>query len=153
MKIIIQKAALSDLEQLMEWRMEVLREVFSIPYERDMQSLYQSNLEYYKEALSNESHVAVFAAEEGRMAGCGGICLYREMPSPDNPSGWCAYLMNIYTRKEYRGKGVGQAVVQWLVRYAREKGITKIYLETSESGRLFYKKLGFQDMQDYMKLH
>ena len=152
MKVMIQKASLADLDKLMEWRMEVLHEVFSIPQERDTQSLHQSNLEYYKEAISNGSHVAIFAVRDQKTVGCGGLCLYREMPSPDNPSGQCAYLMNVYTRKEYRGTGVGRAVVQWLARYAREKGVTKIYLETSGNGRAFYEGLGFRDMLDYMKL-
>ena len=74
------------------------------------------------------------------------------MPSPDNLTGQCAYLMNIYTKEEYRGQGVGKASAGWLVDYAKERGITKIYLETSECGRPLYENLGFRDMRDYMKL-
>ena len=52
--------------------------------------------------------LACFAYVGNEIVGCGGICLYQEMPSPDNPSGGCAYLMNIYTRPEFRGQGVGK---------------------------------------------
>ena len=83
-------------------------------------------------------------------AGCGGICFYREMPSPDNPSGRCAYLMNIYARKNYRGQGVGQRIVMSLVEEANQRNVTKIYLETSEMARGLYEKLGFAEMKDYM---
>ena len=60
--------------------------------------------------------------------------------------------MNIYTRETYRGNGVGNTIVRWLVNYAKEQGITKIYLETSDCGRALYKNIGFRDMQGYMKL-
>ena len=75
-----------------------------------------------------------------------------EMPSPDNPSGRCAYLMNIYTREQYRGRGVGAATVRYLIGQARQRRITKIYLESSEDGLALYRSLGFVPMKDYLHL-
>ena len=74
------------------------------------------------------------------------------MPSPDNPSGGCAYLMNIYTRPELRGHGAGRGIVEWLIAQARQRGITKIFLETSVSGRPLYEEMGFSTMNGYMQL-
>ena len=74
------------------------------------------------------------------------------MPSPDNPTGKCAYLMNIYTKPQFRKQGVGEAIIKWLVEQAIKRGISKIYLETSESGKRLYTKFGFVPMQDMMKL-
>ena len=152
MDITIRQVSASEIEKLMEWRMEVLHHVFAISENENVQELYTANLEYYKYSIPSGGHVAVFAEINGTIVGCGGLCLYQEMPSPDNPSGQCAYLMNIYTRQEYRGQGVGKNVVCWLVGYAKEQGITKIYLETSDCGRALYESIGFQDMNDYMKL-
>ena len=86
------------------------------------------------------------------IVGCGGICLYHEMPSPDNLNGKCAYLMNIYTRPQFRGHGIGNRIVRWLVEQARQRHISKIYLETSNKGRPLYQTIGFADMKDMMKL-
>lgn len=152
MEVIIDKAELKDLDLLMEWRMEVLHEVFSIPREQQADALEQENRNYYQTALAEGSHIACFARHEGEVVGCGGICLHREMPSPDNPSGRCAYLMNIYTRRKYRGNGVGEKIVSWLVRQAADQGITKIYLETSDAGRTLYRRMGFSPMPDQMML-
>ena len=152
MDIMIRLASVNDIDMLLEWRMEVLCHVFGTQNIGDVQSLYSANLEYYKEAIPSGDHVAVFAEIEGITAGSGGLCLYRELPSPDNPTGQCAYLMNIYTRQEYRKQGIGKSVVEWLVGYAKKQGITKIYLETSERGRSLYESLGFSDMRDYMKI-
>lgn len=150
MDITIRKAELADLELLMKWRMTVLREVFSVPQDDPMTQLEQENRRYYQTTLPAGNHIACFAYAGGQIVGCGGVCVYQEMPSPDNPSGLCAYLMNIYTQPTVRGQGVGKAVVSWLVGQAERRGITKIYLETSESGRPLYQELGFADMNGYM---
>ena len=40
---------------------------------------------------------------------------YHEMPSPDNPDGKCACLMNIYARPPFRRQGIGDRIVRWLI--------------------------------------
>ncbi len=150
MDITVRRAGLDDLGELMAWRMEVLHHVFGIP--EDDPDMYASNLDYYKREIPCGGHIAVFAEIGRARAGCGGLCLYREMPSPDNPGGRCGYLMNIYTREEYRRRGVGKAVVRRLADLARERGASKIYLESTGLGRPLYESLGFRDMENYMKL-
>lgn len=148
----IRQAGLEDLELLMAWRMRVLREVFSLHDGQPAGTLEAENRRYYQEAVPAGLHIPCFAHMGGEIVGCGGLCLSREMPSPDNPTGRCGYLMNIYTRPDYRGQGVGRAVVQWLTARAREREIPKIYLETSQAGRALYASLGFVPMPDMMKL-
>jgi len=153
MEIEIIQAGLEDLFLLMEWRMRVLREVFSIPESTDTISLEQANRQYYEQHLREGGHIACFARnkETRELIGCGGVCLYQEMPSPNNLRGMCAYLMNIYTRSELRGQGIGREIVSWLIHQAEQKGITKIYLETSTSGRSLYQEMGFSEMCGYMQ--
>lgn len=152
MDIEIQKAGLTDIDLLIQWRMRVLHDVFSIPDNQPMKEIEQANTIYYQSALQDGGHIACFAYHENEIVGCGGICLYKEMPSPENFSGQCAYLMNIYACPRFRGLGVGKMVVQWLVEQAVQRNITKIYLESSKSGRTLYEKMGFLDMPDMMKL-
>lgn len=152
MEIRIVKAGMDDLDLLMEWRMRVLHEVFSVPADDTMVELEAENRTYYQTALPADGHIACFAYQEDMIVGCGGVCLYQEMPSPDNENGKCAYLMNIYTLPEYRHQGVGGSIVNWLISEAKKRDATKIFLETSQSGKAMYRKLGFGDMEDYMQL-
>lgn len=139
---------ISAVATLMHWRAEVIGEVFgSVPSKR----LLVANRRYYREHAADGTHYAVVAAADGTDAGCGAICLSDELPSPDNPSGRCAYLMNIYVRREYRCRGIGHAIVRRLVEKARELGCDKIYLETTEGARPLYKSTGFEEMTGMMK--
>lgn len=152
MNISIRKVGVEDIDELMQWRMTVLREVFTVPPAQSLCELEKENRSYYLSELESGGHIACFAYDGEKIIGCGGICIYREMPSPDNPTGKCAYLMNVFTAPDFRKKGVGKAVVEWLTSQARSLGITKIYLETSMAGRTLYRNLGFEDMPDMMKL-
>ena len=150
--VSIRQAGIGELDCLLRWRMEVLHAVFGVPEAEPMSALYAANEEYYRSALPDGSHVACFAEQDGGIIGCGGVCLFREMPSPDNPAGRCAYLMNVYTREAFRGAGVGRKIVSWLVEQARARNITKIYLESSGRARALYEGMGFVPMENYLML-
>jgi ribosomal protein S18 acetylase RimI-like enzyme len=154
MAIIIKKAGLSDLDLLMEWRMRVIREVFAIEEDADLSAIWKSNKAYYKKHLADNTHTACFAVDQksGTIVGCGAVCYQEEMPSPDNPTGTNAYLMNIYALPEVRGAGIGKRMIAFLIADARKRGAEKIYLESTEAAKKLYYKIGFGDMSDYMKL-
>lgn len=138
-----------DLKTLMEWRREVISEVFG---EEADSLLMKENEDYYLRHITDGSHLAYIASFNGQEAGCGAICLSDELPSPDNPTGKCGYLMNIYVRNNFREHGVGHAIVKKLIEEAQNRGCKKIYLETTAIGRRLYESLGFHDLPDMMKL-
>jgi len=146
MKVTVRE--ITALPTLMHWRREVIENVFGeVPSKR----LLAANRRYYREHIPDGSHVAVVAEADGADAGCGAICLSDELSSPDNPSGHCAYLMNIYVRKEFRGRGIGHEIVRRLVEKARTLGCDKIYLETTDEARSLYKGIGFKELPGFMK--
>lgn len=59
------------------------------------EDLLSANRKYYERHIADGSHLAVVAEVDGREAECEALCFTEEFPSPDNPSGGCAYLMNI----------------------------------------------------------
>ena len=146
---MIKLVQITDIEELMRWRKEVIENVFS---EEPDVSLLESNIEYYRRHIPAGTHIAFKALYNGEEAGCGSLCLYDELPSPDNPSGHCAYLMNIYVRIPFRQHGIAHTIVERLVREAELKNCGKVYLETTDDGRGVYESLGFRDMPDMMKL-
>lgn len=148
------KAGLAELDILTQWRMQVISEVFSLGEEYDDKTLRENNKEYYRKHISDDTHTAclAFDVENGMIVGCGGICYQDELPSPDNPSGSCGYIMNVFTIPELRKNGVGRSIVRFLIDDAKSRGVDKIYLESSEKAKNMYYAIGFTDMVDYMKL-
>ncbi|MDE5555477.1 MAG: GNAT family N-acetyltransferase [Muribaculaceae bacterium] len=141
---------ISDIQTLIDWRAEVIKNVFDVDADS---SLIEANRQYYLKHVHDGTHIAVVASCDDVDCGCGGICLTEELPSPDNPSGRCAYLMNIYVREAFRNRGVAHKIVLSLVEEAKKHNCGKIYLETTADGKPVYSSLGFRDMADMMKYY
>lgn len=146
---MIELQQIKALPTLMMWRQEVLRHVFG---EEPSPRLLEENRRYYGQHIADDTHFAIKALWNGQDAGCGAICLTDELPSPDNPTGKCAYLMNIYVREAFRNHGIAHIIVKRLVEEARLRDCGKIYLETTADGRPVYESLGFRDLPDIMKI-
>ena len=59
------------------------------------------------------------------------------------------YVTNIAVTKEARGRGIGKALVETLVAFAKDKSLAFISLEVRQSNApaiALYKKFGFEDM-------
>ncbi len=141
---------IKDIPPLMSWRAEVIEHVFGVKAD---ETLLLANRQFYEKHIADGSHYALVAENDGEECGCGAVCLTDELPSPDNPSGRCAYLMNIYVRDSFRNHGVAHQIVSCLIEEAKNRRCGKIYLETTTDGRPVYESLGFRDLPDMMKYY
>ena len=105
---------------------------------------------YFADTRRQTTYLA-FCAEEIAGRGFRGLAAY-EMPAGSNPTGECAFLMNIYTAPAYRRRGVARRIVEKLIEDAKARGIRSVLLEATEMGRPLYESLGFEDAQGYMRL-
>lgn len=145
---MIELHRITDIDELMSWRIEVIGSVFTVDPDP---ALAEANRQYYHRHIADGTHIAYVASQDGHDAGCGALCLAEELPSPDNPGGRCAYVMNIYVRQAYRNHGIAHKIVNHLVKEARSMDCGKIYLETTDMARTLYQGIGFKDMDNMMK--
>jgi GNAT superfamily N-acetyltransferase len=108
--------------------------------------------DYYLNALNDESHTAILVFDDDEFVGTGGISYFRVMPTFCNNTGQKAYIMNMYTRPEYRKRGIASKTLEVLVEDALKRGIRAISLEATDMGRPVYEKYGFVKMKDEMEL-
>ena len=152
MNIIFQRAAIEQLDLLVQTRIEVLRAANLLSRDVDMSEVEATSREYYREALADGSHTAYLAFDDGAFVGAGGVSYYRVMPTFHNPSGRKAYIMNMYVRPACRRRGVATRMLDLLVEDAKRRGIQCISLEATDAGRPLYEKYGFVPMEHEMEL-
>lgn len=146
------KAGLNDIELLVKTRIEVLRAANHLDDETDMSVVEYQSQEYYKEALMAEAHIAYLVFDGKRFIGTGGISFFRVMPTYHNPTGWKAYIMNMYTKSDYRRKGIAYHTLEILVEEAKKRDVKHISLEATDMGRPLYERYGFTKMDNEMEL-
>jgi len=146
------KAELFDLNLLIKVRIEVLRAANQLSDTVDMSIIEQESYNFYQNCLGKEEHASYLAFEGDNFIGCGSVCFYHIMPTYHNPSGKNAYIMNLYTRPDFRRRGIASAILDLLVQEAKKHKITQISLEATPMGRTLYEKYGFIPMQNEMIL-
>jgi len=54
-----------------------------------------------------------------------------------------ALVMNVFTERAWRRRGVGEALMREVLRWCRANGVDSVVLHASEDGRPLYWNLGF----------
>lgn len=152
MDLTYKRASIDDLDILTETRIEVLRAANGLPEGTDMDEVKRQTIRYYKKALLDGTHIAYLVFDGEFFAGAGGVSFFQVMPTYHNPSGEKAYIMNMYTRPEYRRRGVAYKTLDMLVQDALNRGVTAISLEATDMGRPLYERYGFVRMNGEMEL-
>ena len=152
MELNYKKAVLEDIEILTETRIIVLRAANQLSDDVEMYDVKEHSYLYYQKALSEDSHVGYLVFDGNEFVGAGGISFFQVMPTFHNPTGKKAYIMNMYTKPEYRRKGIAYKILDLLVAEAKQRGIHAISLEAKDIGKPLYEKYGFVKMNDEMEL-
>ena len=140
------------IDLLVSTRIEVLRAANLLSENVDMSEVAAHTEAYYPDALSDATHTAILAFDGDALVGAGGVSYYRVMPTFHNPTGRCAYIMNMYVRPAYRRRGIATAMLDLLVADARRHGAGRIGLEATNMGRPLYEKYGFIRAEGEMEL-
>lgn len=146
-KIIYRKTTKADMKILMKLRLEMLREVngLSGEYEYDENFIFES-----RRYFESGEQTTVIASDGETLVGCASLSYTWIMPTFSHPTGNRAHLMNVYTRADYRRRGISKKMVEILIDEAKENGVTEISLDATEMGRLLYESLGFKTSDSCM---
>ena len=137
------KATLEDLELVVKARIEFMLdsrpEAPPEAFERLCPSLY----DFMKTSIADESFIAWLAFDGSTLIATSGLSFLQHPPCTTNPTGKVAYISNMYTKPEYRGKGIATVLFDKTVEEAKRRGYIKLRLTTTDMGRPIYEKYGF----------
>lgn len=137
----------NDIDMLMDVRLSMLRIVNDLPADYVFDDeLVVSSRRYFLEG----DQTTVVAVDDGRCVACASMSYIEIMPTFSHPSGKRAHLMNVYTEKDYRRRGIARQLVNMLIGDARAHGATEISLDATESGRPLYESMGFKASEECM---
>jgi GNAT superfamily N-acetyltransferase len=81
--------------------------------------------------------------EQDVVAGGLGLWLMDWPPHMIGPGSPRGNILNVYTRPDYRRRGVARALMQVALDWCRANGIKSVILHASADGRALYENLGF----------
>lgn len=148
--ISIRKATIEDLTVLFEFEQGVLHA------ERPMDKTLKTSKTYYYDIpnLINDSKVELVIAEiNGIIAGCG----YAKIKNARDcfQFNQFSYLGFMFTKENFRGKGVNNSIINYLYDWSLSQGIYEIRLEvypTNIPAVKAYEKLGMVKTMQTMRI-
>jgi len=114
-------------------------------------TLVEAARAYFVKALPEGRYVAWVAEPDdrpGEIVGGAGIQVRELLPRPHPAGGRLlrgpqALVMNVFTERAWRRRGVAEALMREVLRWCRANGVESVVLHASEDGRPLYRKLGF----------
>ena len=150
MQFTFRRATADDAELLAKMRLEMRRERETSECLLSEEEFLRCNLEFFREHLAAGAFISFLAFGGSTAAACSGMSLQVHPPTYANPSGKSGYVTNMFTRPEWRHRGLALMLVDHLVDAAREAGCAALYLNTSPMGRSLYEKYGFHPVENEM---
>jgi GNAT superfamily N-acetyltransferase len=137
------RAASEDIPGLIKCRVDFLTELLGPQPDADVRHLEVQLEAYLRKALSSGTYISCIAKAGEEIVGTGGLVIRQYPGGFDNPSGLNGYIMNMYTVREYRRRGISSAILQLLMAEGRAQGITKFELNATAQGEPVYRQAGF----------
>ena len=144
------KAALEDIPALIKLRKKQLIDEGFQP--APLVDIDQQLTDYFTSSISDGSFVAWVMEVDGEIIATSGVCFYTLPPNFSNPSGGVAYITNMYTKDEYRRKGIATELLEMVIDEAKSRSYSVVRLHASAMGKSVYSKAGFTDSEGYMSL-
>ncbi|MGQ0561410.1 MAG: GNAT family N-acetyltransferase [Gemmatimonadota bacterium] len=156
-------AELTDVQTLVDLRIAYLREVEHLPAEDDTPALVAATRRYFMRKMPPGEYIAWVAlarpaaATESRgvlrskVIGTAGMFLY-DRPPNQSGGGREARLVNVYVTESWRGRGVGNDLIDACLESARRAGVHRVLVDDSPTGRRLYERAGFTVVNTIMEL-
>ena len=143
MKYIIEQAKLEDAKEIDRMLTSLIQDERE-NYDKNINENYKVH-NFYEKYIDNKNNCILFAKANNEILGY----VYGFIQNNGQVFNTkIAQLDAIFVKKEYRGNGIAQSLIQELTKWAKEQGATYIELsvcQENEKARKLYKNNGFED--------
>jgi len=143
-------ATSADLQALCELRIEFLAESRGIRPDDFPGRLSDDTRQFFERTLSSGRTLSWLVEDAGRQIGLASVVVHDVPPLPEDRRSREGYIINMYVRPGFRGRGIGRRLLDACLGMAVDQGICRFYLYATPSGRPMYEQAGFTNHKDWM---
>lgn len=143
--MILRKADLKDIDNLVKIRLAYLEEDFGLSMEQ-LSKLKEQLPEYFKNHIGKDFS-AYIAEEDGEFISSVFLVVLEKPANPHMITGKIGNILNVYTKPEYRRNGLAGQLLRSAIEEAEKMELSNIELSASKLGYSLYKSLGFEEIK------
>ena len=141
-----------DLLQLSQMRWDFRTEGKDDQTDCDIQRFLVECTEFLKSGLVNNDWAYWVAEEDREIISHVFIKRIRKVPKPLRLWDEIGYVTNVYTKPQYRGRGIGKTLMGRVKEWAIESDLELLIVWPSERAVPFYEREGFQNKNEILEL-
>ncbi|MBR5347686.1 MAG: GNAT family N-acetyltransferase [Lachnospiraceae bacterium] len=142
--LIFDTAGKNDIPELIRLRIAYMIDDYGSVSDADRRAMEEQLPGYFERKLGRE--LVAFVARDGERLVATAFLLIVEKPAnPAFLNGLEGEVLNVFTEKEYRGRGISTRLLNEMIAYAKEKHLCRLDLKATDEGYKLYKKLGFAE--------
>lgn len=142
--MVIRKTGINDIDELIKIRIAYLKEDYGNISSEQIEQLKKQLSEYYINH-NDRDMIAYIAEENSEIISSVFLVIIEKPANPSFMSGKIGNMLNVYTKPEYRKKGIAGQLLKSVINEARERNLSYIELKSTKAGFNLYKKLGFEE--------
>jgi len=147
MEIVYRRLTEDDLDTFIDMRITQLREEGA----KEDIDLVPALKEYYKRHMADGTFVSWLALDGDTIIGTSGMSFVEKPPYFGCPSGRIGLLSSMFTKPDYRRKGIARELLHRVVEEAREYGCGAVQITASDMGVKLYTAYGFVHNNNFMQ--
>lgn len=147
MRIEFKRLTKNELDIFINMRIEQLREEGA----KEDIDLKPALLDYYNRHMEDGTFVSWLALDGDKIIGTSGMSFVEKPPYFGCPSGKMGLLSSMFTKPDYRRKGIGRELLSRVVNDAKEYGCGTVQITASDMGVKLYTDFGFVHNGNFMQ--
>lgn len=145
-------AETKDIDEITELRILQQKENFKDEYKTEDEIFSQNTKNFLNDNLNKNIYFFINEMDNKIVAMCG-IQLISYLPMYNETIGLRGYICSVYTREEYRKKGIQTHLLRDAIQFSKDKNIGILELKTTNLDAVsVYEKVGFREVKKRMRL-
>lgn len=133
-----------DIDELIQLRIAYMIDDFGQVSDYEKECMKKQLPDYFNRKLGNEL-IAFVARDDNQIVSTAYLHIIEIPANLILLNGIYGEVLSVYTRPEYRGRGMCTQLIKNLLQYGKEHGLGRIDLNATQKGYPIYKKLGFEE--------
>ena len=146
MKTVFDQATKKDIDELIRLRIAFVLDDYGTLSAHEQECMEKHLADYFERKLGSEL-VAFVARVDGKIVSVAYLLLVEMPANRVLLNGRYGEVLNVFTEKEYRRKGLCTKLLQQLLEYGKSKELGRIDLSATKEGYPIYKSVGFEEKE------
>ena len=155
MEIVYKRLTEAELDTVIKMRIDQLTEEYTSAGKTVPEgvNLEMTLMDFYRRNMAAGTYVSWLAFDGDKIVGTSGMSFAEKPPYFTCPTGRLGILSSMYTDPNYRRLGIATALLDHVVKEAKDYGCGTIYITASDMGVKLYESYGFKHNGNFMQYY